>query len=150
MNRLGIAVRDLGATELNWRLIKQANAMRNWDITFFIEESLPPCVNLNAAVMRLSEMWGYSGPIVATTLSTAKRLAICPSPSAKLLYAWDLEWLRMYPRPFKALHSAYNDSKLRIVARTDEHARLFDKLWGAKVVATNFNANLQELAETAR
>lgn len=150
MNRLGIMVRDLGASELNWRLVRQANTNAEaLDTIFFYDELLPSPTVLLGASMPSVEAWGYDGPVVATTLSTAKKLANLPAASARLFYAWDLEWLRLAAPPYRALREVYGDERLTLVARTAEHASLLEDLWGRTVAAVVPDADIKTLLEIA-
>ena len=145
LKRLGIAVKNLGVSELNWRLARQANELRGWDVTFFCEDNVPPAFGVRGSVMRLHEGWGFTGPVIATNLLVAERVANFPGPPGKLLYAWDLEWLRLNPRPFRTLRAVYTHPRLRVAARTEEHARLLDDLWGVAVAGVVPKADLPSL-----
>jgi hypothetical protein len=133
--KLGIAVRDLGGSELNWRLIRGANvaAERGLDVTMFYQDLVPPCLSPNFAVMPLVEAWGYDGLMVATTLATAKKMVSFPRVASRLFYVWDLEWLRMPNRQFHVLDAVYNGATLVLAARCEEHRRVIEDAWGRSV-----------------
>lgn len=141
MNRLGVMVRDLGASELNWRLVRQANTMAT-DVVLFYDELMPSPMPLLCASMPSVEAWGYDGPVVATSLLTAKKLLNLPAVSSRLFYVWDLEWLRMESPPYRGLYEVYGDERLTLVARTREHASLMEDLWGRAVARVVPDADL--------
>lgn len=152
MNRLGLMVKDLSASELNWHMVQQANQFMkdgSLDVIWFYEELLPTFIAPAGAMMQTAEAWGYDGPVVATTLSTAKKLAGFPCPSSKLFYLWDLEWLRITNRPYRALQAVYGDPRLRLVCRTEEHKHIVEDLWCRPVAGVAANADLVALQEIA-
>jgi hypothetical protein len=149
VNKLGVMVRDLGASELNWRVVQSAHKMTRTDVVLFFDELGPVCFNPPGAAMQSCEAWGYDGPVVATSLATAKKLVGCPGPSAKLFYLWDLEWLRMRDKPYHALRAVYGNPELKLVCRTAEHRELVGRLWGGTVAGVVEDADLTRLAEIA-
>jgi hypothetical protein len=152
VRRFGLLLKDLGASELNWRLVRQANDLMKAgaaDVTLFTEETLPPLIQPAGAAMQAAEAWGYRWPVCATTLSTAKKLAGLPGPAAKLFYVWDLEWLRFADRPFHALRAVYADERLALVTRTDEHRAVVEDLWCRPVAAVVPDADLAGLMGVA-
>jgi hypothetical protein len=150
MNRVGIMVKNLGPSELNWRLVRQANhlmARGQASVVFFYEDLAPAFQAPLGATMNTVEAWGFDGPVVATSLSTARKLSLCPTARTRLFYLWDLEWLRLTDRPYRALRSIYSDKSLKLVCQTEEHRRLVEDLWGVPVAGVVERANLSELME---
>lgn len=144
--RLGVWLRHPGASELAWRVLRQAAAV---DLTVFADDPAPPCLTAPAAVMRPAEAWGYAGPVVATHPAAARRLAACPGPAARLFYLWDLDWLRERPLDFAAARAVYADPRLTLVARTPEQGRLLRDLWGVAPAAVVPAADLPALLAVA-
>lgn len=131
--KLGVLVRDLGPSQFNYYCIRNANvALKSGkvaDFVAFYENLTKPCLTPNFAIMQAAEAWGYDGVLVATTLSTAEKLIRFPSAQRKLFYVWDLEWLRMGQKSYRALQAVYGHSRLRLLARSAEHARLIGEVW---------------------
>lgn len=131
--KLGVAVNNLGPSQLAFRLITQANDLvserTDLDIIAFYERVAPPCVMLNIATMPMVESFSYDGAVVATDLSTAQQLAGAAAPASKFFLVWDLEWTRMPQKDFRSLRSIYGDERLRLLARSEDHAKAISDAW---------------------
>lgn len=143
LSRIGFLVRDLGASELTWRLLRLAHARRDIDVTFFCEDRATPCLPPTGAVLPLANAWSFTGPVVATTMATARSLIHMPGPVRKALYVWDLEWLRLVDRPHRVLLDVYSSAALEIVARSEFHLPLLRNLWG-RSATLNPRADLEK------
>jgi hypothetical protein len=143
-------VRDLAASELNWRLVRGANALmaEGTPVTFFYEDPLPPCLAPQGPALPAVDAWGCRLPLVATSLSTARKLAGFPAARRRLFYLWDLEWLRMRERPFHALHAVYGDGRLELVCRCEDHRKLVEDVWCRPVAAVVPDADIRELLKS--
>jgi len=139
MKKLGFAVPNLGASHMNYSLIRQINLFMterfDTDIVLFYETLDLPCLPPACSRMQIHEGYGFDGPIVATSLTTAEKLIRFPSPSQKLFYVWDLEWLRMPQKSFEQLHSIYANPELTLVARGQDHADVLTDVWNRPVAA---------------
>ncbi len=145
--KVGVAVTNLGPTQLNYFLIQNTNRLlaerHDVDLIVFYENLHNPCLTMNFGSMQLTEAWGYDGTLIATTLSTASKILQFPGPSRKLFYVWDLEWLRMREKSFSELRSIYANPRLQLIARSDEHARVLEACWNTPIlgVVEDFNIN---------
>lgn len=122
----GVLVRDLGPSELAWRLLGHARAQ---PLVFFQEHLVLPVLPPGGPVVSVSEAWGYKGPLIATTFSTAAKLAGFPGRAPRAHYLWDLEWLRVGPTDYRALAAVYRDGRLPVVCRSAGHAAAFERAW---------------------
>lgn len=152
--RLGITVPDLGASQLGYYLVRNANSLLRSDptadITAFFEAQAPQPLPANFALMPLYEAYGYAAPVVATTFAAARRLAGFPGPTRRLFYVWDLEWTRRHLlRPYREWASVYRDPSLTLVARGEEHARVISLCWNRPVAAVVPDVDLGRLLEVA-
>lgn len=131
--KLGIAVNTLGPSQLNYLLVKQANALlagrTDLDIVAFYEGLARPSQVPHFASMQMAEGWCFDGPVVATTLSTAEKLLRFPATPRRLFYCWDLEWVRVPRRQYAPLRHVYGNPELTLIARTQEHARIIRQCW---------------------
>src|SRR5207302_338668 len=131
--KIGVAVRDLGPSQLNYSLVRQANALLavnpTLDLTVFYEHHVRPCLPLAFASMLIQEMWSYDGPVVATTLSTAEKALRCPGPPRVLFYQWDLDWLRLGPFRHGRLAQFYREPRLTPLVRCIDHSLAFEQAW---------------------
>ncbi len=114
-------VNNLLPSQLNFLLIKTLNqeVIKNRFI---------------APTMHISNAYAYNGTIMATTLSTAEKLIIFPSPAKKYFLVWDLEWLRIKQRNFRFLSSIYSNPDLILVARSEDHKQVIENCWNVKTL----------------
>lgn len=155
MQRIGLAVPNLGPSQPTYYLVRNANAALltdpTLDITAFVEAQVPPSLAANFATMPMYEAWGYSGVLVATTFSTARTALRCLGPRATFLYAWDLEWLRPHlARPYREWASVYRDPQLHLLARSAEHALALERAWNRPVVGVVDDFDIARLLEAVR
>lgn len=146
-NNLGIAITKFELSDmvycLQTRIIKHRNLFNS--ISVFIEQSSPPLIQPNFAVMQSSEMVGYDGVLVATDINSASLLAKTPGGTRKFFYVWDLEWLN---QPNLVLYgpymAVYTSPKLEIIVRSEEHKDILENNFNCKVklVMPNFDINL--------
>jgi hypothetical protein len=140
--KIAFAVSNLGASQFNHDLILAANravdSRVDLDITLFFENISRPCLPLNVASMHIVEGWGYDGPVVATNFSTAEKMLRFPTVSKRMLYSYDLDWMRINPRDFRVMHGVYSNPNLILAARCTEHAEIIAKVWNRHVKVIRF------------
>lgn len=148
MIQFGIMVKNLGPSELNWRLLNNANNLmyqNQANITFFYEDVHPYCVNPMGSVMQMVEAYEYKYPLIATCISNAQKLLDFPRRSESYFYLWDLEWLRYPNTQFELFKSVYNNPNIELVARTNEHKFLIQELWNNNIKKVCEKANPLEI-----
>lgn len=150
--KLGIALNNLGASQLNFYLARNANAAiaatRGLDVVVFFETMQRPCLPLSFASMQMPEAWGFDGVLIATSLSTVEKVVRCPSADKKIFFVWDLEWLRFPQKQYRAFRALYAHPELTLVTRGPDHARAVEEAWNVKAhVCGNFD--MQRLLEVA-
>lgn len=144
MHKLAVAVSNLAISQANVRFIINANrllaARTDLDVIALFETVQKPCVQPNFAAMHITEGWGFDGPVVATNLSTARKLIRFPSVSHRVFYAQDLEWLRGPRQSYRELRAVYGDPGLLLLARSRDHAEVMCRCWNRPVgVVPDFN-----------
>jgi hypothetical protein len=135
--KIGIALDNLGPSQLNYYLVKNGNeAVLNkptLDITAFVNTSAVISLPANFAAMPMYEAWGYNGVLIATTFITAQKAQKCLAPQKKFFYVWDLEWLRPSIQKvdfnYRVGASVYCDPLMPLIARSAEHARVLEECW---------------------
>lgn len=152
--KIGIALNNLGPSQLCYHLALQANTMvgsrSDVDVIAFYEDMQRPCLEMNFAHMQLAEGWGFDGVMVATSFSTAAKILRFPGPSRKLFYVWDLEWMRMGQKDFRSLQKVYGTNELTLVARSEDHARILSQVWNRDVGIITDNLDLNRFIESPR
>jgi hypothetical protein len=151
MNKLGIAVWDLGPSQLSYLLITSANRLlasrSDLDVMVFYEALQRPPTPPNFSVLQICEGWCYNGPVVATTFNTAEKLLRFPSCPRRFFYVWNLEWLRWKTRSYARLRQVYGSPDITLLARCEEHADILSKLWNRPVQSVG-EFDVARLAET--
>ena len=150
--KLGFALNNLGGSQLNFFLIKTANAALRTnpllDVTAFFENHVQTCLPANFSIMPVYEAWGYTGSIIATSFTTAQKLAGFPSPKKRFFYVWDLEWTRRFNRrTYSEWAAVYGDPTLPLIARGKDHARAIEDAWNRPVTAIVEDCNVGQLLE---
>lgn len=146
--KLGIALKDLGPSQLSYHLVHQANAMLaqhpTLDIVAFVEGQSPSPLSANFAQMPIYEAWGYGGDVIATNFTTAAKLLDFPCPKRRFFYVWDLEWVRpFHRRMYGEWEKVYRCPHLKLIARSAEHASVIERCWNRPVWAVLEDLNLE-------
>lgn len=147
MKKIGVLVNNVGATQLAFYLIKSGNKFVesiNQDLTLFFYEISPECIRPNFAVMNLAEAYNYDGILIATDANSASRIIEFPGTINKFFYVWDLEWIRMRNKEFENLSTIYNNHKLPLIARSQNHYDILKKIWKEPIGICE-DANVEEL-----
>lgn len=148
--QFGILVKNLYNSELNWRLLSEANNLikeNKCDIVFFYEECTPSCVVPLGSTMSIVEAYDYKYPLIATSLSNAQKLISFPRQDKSIFYMWDLEWMRFTTESFHGFNKIYTNTELKLVSRTDEHKDIFERIWNRKVNKVVEKCNLLEIID---
>lgn len=143
---------NLGPSQLAHGLISQTNALvasrSDVDVVALYESLTRPCLPLNFAAMQVAEGWGFDGPVVATSFSTAEKLIRFPASPKKLFLVWDLEWMRMKQKSFEQLFAVYGHTDLTLLARSHDHAKAISDCWNREAVVMD-DFDLSKIIEVA-
>ena len=151
LKNINILVPNTGASQLSFFLIKELNTLTKTrpeiDSILFYENKHKNCLPTNFSVMQIAEAWGQSGAIIATTLSTARKLQKIPAKK-KMFYVWDLEWLRNAgEKSYEKYSSVYGDSSLCLVARSEHHKKAIENAFNRSVEHVVSDFNMQNILE---
>jgi hypothetical protein len=133
MIKAGIMVREAGVSQLGLYLISSVNQLisdkPDLDVLVFYQNwaSFPVLPRFGLLLER--EVVGLEGTVMSTDLSTTQRLLKSPGPKRRLFYVWNLEWLEMQQMNYAPLHDVYTNPALELIARSEHHAHLIEKLW---------------------
>lgn len=136
-NEIGVALSTFGPTQISFHTILALNELfaEGYCPYGFYETVYPTCLTNRFSTLNFGDAWDFQGDLVVTNLNLAERCLPMPGPKRKWFYVWDLEWVTS-PRKFRDLQFLYRHSELRIIARSDEHARLVENCWGSRVYYT--------------
>lgn len=148
VNKVAICIANLGVSQLSYLTLKNAPKLENTDTIIFFEDVERPCVRPLNSIMAISELWCHVCDwAIATDLSTATKLSTIPGPKRKFFYVWDLEFIQNHQgqplKNFTELVKIYNDPAYELVARSEDHANLIEKVMGRKVKFLMKDMNLK-------
>ena len=142
-NKIGIILEDLSASQLSYYVIKNINeyvGSDNYDFVIFFENSATSILQPDVSIMSISEIWGFDGTLISTSISTTLSM-INAFAKSKYFYIWDLEWVRRHGKDFHYLIQAYNNKDVKLIARSKEHALAIENYCNRKVdhIINNFD-----------
>jgi hypothetical protein len=153
LNKISFLVAHTGSSQLSFFLINELNKMAETnpeiDAIIYHENKHRNCVPANFAVMNLSDAWANNGPVIATSLSTAKKMISFPS-DRKLFYVWDIEWIRnnhMKTLEYEEYSEVYTDNSLELIARSEPHKRIIENAFNKPVSHIVSDFNMSEILE---
>jgi hypothetical protein len=121
--KIGVVLNDTLLNQQSFLIINQLNALvRNpdCDAVLFCENKTPTCIPPEVPIMNVADISKFDGLLIATNLNNAEMVMKCISPSKKIFYVWELEWLRG-KQDFERNVATYR--RLPLVARSDDHAK---------------------------
>ncbi len=148
-DRLGFIVNHLGNTQMAHFLIHNVNEHLekhyDTDIIVFFENVVRTHTTPHFAGMNVNEAWDFNGTVVATSLSTAEKLLTFPGKKRRLLYVYDLEWLRPPEREFGWYESIYRNPRIELIARSESHALIIENTWSRRPIGVVEDFNIKKL-----
>lgn len=149
MINISAVIEDLSVSQKSFYLIKEFNKMlENTSIStsvFFLKPSIPPTKPMFAcrSTYGLSD---YHGVAISTNLQETRVMLNSTNASDKYFYVWDLEWLEnsLY---FEQVMRVMRDKRLKIIARSESHAKAIENFCNKKPVAIVDNWNKDQLLE---
>lgn len=125
--RMGVIINNLNNNEIVYKFIRNSNQeMRLGDIEIscFSSDKSVPVITPLFPIYSITQITGYSGPIVATDLATWQ-MSQNNYASKRYLYLYDIGYLSKIP---KELVQKVNDSDYVIFSHTDKHNQYLKKL----------------------
>jgi len=146
LKNFSVLVPNTGANQISFCLINQVNRLfyihPEIDVMVFYENMHKNCIPANFSTMEISHAFNHKGPMIATTLSTAKKL-ISFAAEKKFFYVWDLSWIRNSREVshYEQYESIYTNTSLELIARSESHKRAIENCFNRQVnhVVSDFN-----------
>lgn len=147
--KAGIMVDALGMSQQSFRIITEINKVsqnidRYIDIMVFYYRYDKAPLSPFFATLQQQEVWGFDGPVMATSIQSAETLIRCPCPKAKFFYVWDLEWVHNPYLKYSYLRNIYQHPEIKLIARSESHSDVIERCW-KKPVATLQDFNYEQL-----
>lgn len=124
--KIGIIHRDWGPCDCAFYGISYGNkivSQTNIDLIYFYENLPQFVIPPISGSMNIQDIWGFDGLTIATNLDSAFALSKVIGNHPKVFYVYDLEFLRPQNRNFLYNTSIYRNPNLKLVCRSDEHAK---------------------------
>ncbi len=147
MINISAVIEDLGTSQKAFYLIKEFNKISsdvNVCASVFFERPAIPVTKPLFACRSISFLSAHNGTAIATTLQEADRLLKSNNSAKKYLYLWDLEWLEQ-PVYFSAACNVLRDERLRLIARSDSHAKVIENFCNKQICGIVDNWDSQKL-----
>lgn len=151
-NQIGFLVEDTLASQLSFNLIKNINDYSkdgSDDFIVFFENATSNVITPNFALMSINEIWNFDGSLFATSVATALSMQKSFAPKRKFFYVWDLEWTRPHGKDFEFVMRAFSDKNIKLIARSDEHAKAIENYCNRDVSDIVSDFNIKKLARIA-
>jgi hypothetical protein len=127
---VGIILNSMEIGQLPYEVITQINTEilsgSNLDYRIFFENVSMQCVNPLCSVQNISEIWGYSGILISTTLDNTLFSLKLKTDVLRVFYIWDMEWLRKQKNYLYNL-SILRHPKLILVSRSVDSAKELER-----------------------
>lgn len=143
---IAAVVDSLGPSQLSFYLIKEFNKLIknvNFSPICYYSNISIPMLNTFFGCMNIASFSSFDGAAIATDIETANLLLNTNNSAEKYFYVWDLEWIRR-PMPFEDVTSIMSDDSLKLVARSEEHAKLIENYCNKKVCGIVANWNIKD------
>jgi hypothetical protein len=104
------------------------------DLAVFFNEQSHVARPMMFARFNATEVYGYSGDVVATDLVNAAYLAGCPGPRRRFFYVDGPEWsTHRSTWTYLDFAKVYRNPRLQILAKDEEVRKLVEQTWNRKV-----------------
>lgn len=153
VNKIGFMVDNLGQAQLSYMLIKNINMeyeQNNHEIDYivFYNTLQRPIIKPKFCCLSMSEVYGQEECIISCSSDLALKLSCIGGPSRRILYLWDLDWVRGQNRHHYELYTKiYRDSGLEIICRSESHAKLLENSFNISPIGIVEDFNLIQLKE---
>ena len=145
--KLGFLVDNLGASQLGYYLSKNINdALERYDdldIICYYENFEGKCMHQNFSNINISGAWSQEGVMIATSPSTAEKMANFIGRCKKYFYVWDDH----HDKTYYNLGSIYFNKDIQIICRNNIHARIIENNFNIKVRHTVDNFDIDKIME---
>ena len=141
----------MGRSQFSFQLTRELNlsVINNHalDICVFVENIVQIPFQQYFPIMSMYYAYNYTGPLIATSLTTTKKLINLPLKNKKFFYIWDLEWTQIKDKKYMELAEIYKNEDISLLARSKTHAKLIEKAWDRNVVGIAPDFKIKELTE---
>ena len=149
--KIGIIHKDWRNSDCAYWALNSTNSIvdkTNIDITLFYEDLPDFVIPPATGSMNFHDIWGFDGLTIATNLDQANALSKVVGNHPKIFYVWDLEFLKDGKRNFLYNVNIYRNPRLKLVTRSEDHAKCLSNYCNRKVDSIIENFDLFKFWET--
>ena len=130
VTKIGILVKDLRPSTKNYNIIDLGNkiAKEHNDIDFYVfnqDWRIPPH-SFSFSVLQQRNAWGFDGLLIATDISSAKKLLNLPNTCQKYFYIWDMMAWQNLPN-IQEIDNLYKNPELQLIVRSNLYLDIIHK-----------------------
>lgn len=147
--KIAAVINDLGPSQKAFYLIKEFNklcAQASMSCSAFVNNAGINVTRPLFSCMSIAFFSDYHGVAIATTVEEAGAMLESSNNSDKYLYLWDLPWTEQAVN-HDAFCKIMRDPRLKIIARSDSHAKNIENFCNKKVVGIVDDWNHKQLLE---
>lgn len=116
---VGVILPHLATSQLSYLVTMNAN---KYNYVLFQKQFLPPLQKIYTMVLPLSDAARVKDVLIGTDLQSAQIMSKMASPSRKIYYVWELEWLQ-HQCDYLSTVSILRDKNIEVIARSEDHKR---------------------------
>ena len=146
MRQFGIMTYALDTSQqgvfITGNLNNMVDKYKDVDPTVFYREYYQPIITPTFSMLQEVEVWSFPHPVIATTIETAERLLCSPSPTKKLFYVIDMEWLYKQNISYDRLSEIYANDEIEFnldLSTLELSEGLY--FWSVQTIDTGFVAS---------
>lgn len=140
---------SLGPSQNAFYLIKEWNNAiddTRLSLSAFVNAHSVPCQTCWFSYKLSSFLSSYEGVLISTSIKNAAISIKAPTRMDRYLYLWDLNWLRK-PTSYNAMYEVLSNDKIKLLARSEEHADMIENFCNKKTVGIVDNWNVDQIRE---
>ena len=140
---------SLGPSQNAFYLIKEWNKAiddTRLSLSAFVNAHSVPCQTCWFSYKLSSFLSSYEGVLISTSIKNAAISIKAPTRMDRYLYLWDLNWLKK-PTNYNAMYEVLSNDKIKLLARSKEHANMIENFCNKKPVGIVDNWNIDQIRE---
>ncbi len=147
MKNIAALVESLGPSQNAFYLIKEWNKGLDdpcLSLSAFVNSHSVPCQQCMFSYKLLAFLCSYEGVLISTSIKNAAISLKMPTKMDRYLYLWDFNWLTQSV-DYNSICEIMSDNKIKLIARSQEHADMIENFCNRKPVGIVDNWNLEQI-----
>lgn len=149
VKNIAALMESLGPSQNAFYLIKEWNKAiddTQLSLSAFVNAHSVPFQTCLFSYKLSSFLSSYEGVLISTSIKNAAISIKAPTRMDRYLYLWDLNWLRK-PTNYNAMYEVLSNDKIKLIARSKEHADMIENFCKKKTVGIVDNWNVDQIRE---